>query len=70
MGGMLSPPIPLQHPSDDPQSDHPGDQQEMNGRVDQATGSETDSEEELEVLYDHVLNCYYDPKTHKYYELA
>ena len=27
-------------------------------------------EEELDLLYDPCLNCYFDPKTHKYYELA
>ena len=27
-------------------------------------------EEELDLLYDPFLNCYFDPKTHKYYELA
>jgi len=31
---------------------------------------ESDSEEELDLLYDPVLNCYFDPKTCKYYELA
>ncbi|XP_046841413.1 protein CFAP20DC-like isoform X2 [Xenia sp. Carnegie-2017] len=32
------------------------------------TGS--DQEEELDLLYDPCLNCYFDPRTHKYYELA
>ena len=27
-------------------------------------------EEELDLLYDPCLNCYFDPRTHKYYELA
>lgn len=27
-------------------------------------------QEELDLLYDPCLNCYFDPKTHKYYELA
>ena len=31
---------------------------------------ESDKEEELDLLYDPVLNCYYDPQTCKYYELA
>jgi len=26
--------------------------------------------EELDLLYDGILNCYYDPRTNKYYELA
>nr|CAB3227123.1 uncharacterized protein C3orf67 homolog [Phallusia mammillata] len=33
------------------------------------TGGETDEEEMLELLYDPCLNCYFDPKTGKYYEL-
>ena len=28
------------------------------------------NEEELDLLYDPCLNCYFDPRTHKYYELA
>lgn len=28
------------------------------------------NEEQLDLLYDSHLNCYYDPKTGKYYELA
>lgn len=31
---------------------------------------DTDGEEELDLLYDPCLNCYFDPKTGKYYELA
>ena len=31
---------------------------------------ETDEEDELDLLYDPVLNCYFDPKTCKYYELV
>jgi len=34
------------------------------------TIEEDSGEEELDLLYDPVLNCYYDPKTCKYYELA
>ena len=29
----------------------------------------TDEEKELDLLFDPVLNCYFDPKTQKYYEL-
>ena len=29
-----------------------------------------DEREELDLLYDGILNCYYDPRTNKYYELA
>ena len=31
---------------------------------------ETDEEDELDLLFDPVLNCYFDPKTCKYYELV
>ena len=31
--------------------------------------SEEDEEEEVELVLDPVLGCYYDPKTHEYYEL-
>lgn len=31
---------------------------------------EEDEDEYLNVLYDPCLNCYFDPKTGKYYELA
>ena len=29
-----------------------------------------DEREELDLLYDGILNCYYAPRTNKYYELA
>ena len=29
----------------------------------------SNNEEEIELIYDADFNCYYDPKTHKYYEL-
>lgn len=32
-------------------------------------GDTTDDEEMLDLLYDPCLNCYFDPKTGKYYEL-
>jgi len=31
---------------------------------------DTTNEEELDLLYDPCLYCYFDPRTHKYYELA
>ena len=34
-----------------------------------ATPGETDEEEMLDLMYDPCLNCYFDPKTGKYYEL-
>lgn len=32
--------------------------------------NEEDDDEYLNLLYDPCLNCYFDPKTGKYYELA
>ena len=32
-------------------------------------GEDDDDNEDLELMYDPVLNCYFDPKTNKYYEL-
>ena len=29
-----------------------------------------DAEDELELRFDPMLNCYFDPVTHRYYELA
>ena len=44
-----------------------------NGRyaVQNSTGKSPSSntEDEIELIYDADFNCYYDPKTHKYYEL-
>lgn len=34
------------------------------------TGPDVSGEEELDLLYDPCLNCYFDPVTGKYYELA
>ncbi len=28
-----------------------------------------DDEPDLDLIYDPVLNCYFDPRTNKYYEL-
>jgi len=33
------------------------------------TAGDTDDEEMLDLLYDPCLNCYFDPKSGKYYEL-
>ncbi|CAK8682385.1 unnamed protein product [Clavelina lepadiformis] len=34
-----------------------------------SNGAETDEEEMLDLMYDPCLNCYFDPKNGKYYEL-
>ncbi|CAK8682363.1 unnamed protein product [Clavelina lepadiformis] len=34
-----------------------------------SNGAETDEEEMLDLMYDPCLNCYFDPKSGKYYEL-
>ncbi|XP_077982814.1 protein CFAP20DC-like [Glandiceps talaboti] len=39
-------------------------------RKDDSGKGESDGEEELELLYDPCLNCYFDPKSCKYYELV
>ena len=45
--------------------------QESAERPAEGTGPGGDDErEELDLLYDGILNCYYDPRTNKYYELA
>ncbi|XP_071477950.1 protein CFAP20DC-like [Diadema antillarum] len=49
-------------------SRHKSSSSESQARV--GPGGETDGEEELDLLYDPCLNCYFDPKTGKYYELA
>ncbi len=41
----------------------------MKTRKGEGGSMETDDEEELDLLFDPVLNCYFDPKTCKYYEL-
>ena len=35
----------------------------------EGTGPGGDDERGLDLLYDGILNCYYDPRTNKYYEL-
>nr|XP_006820956.1 PREDICTED: uncharacterized protein C3orf67 homolog [Saccoglossus kowalevskii] len=40
------------------------------GRKDDSGKGESDGDEELELLYDPCLNCYFDPKNCKYYELV
>lgn len=37
--------------------------------VDPAAAGRGGSEEEVDLLFDPVLNCYYDPATNRYYEL-
>ncbi|XP_042262080.1 uncharacterized protein C3orf67 homolog isoform X1 [Thunnus maccoyii] len=64
---VLSPPI--MPPSRRRRSDNPGNHCE--GLI--GGGDESANEEEneyLNLLYDPCLNCYFDPKTGKYYELA
>ena len=42
--------------------------QRQDSRYHNTDGEE--EEEELDLLYDQVLDCYYDPKTNKYYQLV
>uniref|UniRef100_A0A3Q3SKR7 Uncharacterized protein n=1 Tax=Mastacembelus armatus TaxID=205130 RepID=A0A3Q3SKR7_9TELE len=54
---ILSPPI------------MPPSQQRRSGK-DESVNEVEDEDEFLNLFYDHCLNCYFDPKTGKYYELA
>lgn len=36
----------------------------------QSQQEQEEEEEELELMYDPQLKCFYDPHTHKYYELV
>ena len=63
MGGMLSP-VPVESM----ESLEPGLQgKDVEERAGQLGEKETD---ELELMYDPQLNCFYDPNTCKYYELV
>jgi len=37
--------------------------------TEESTTEHHDAKEEVELIYDPVLNCYYDHRTHTYYEL-
>ncbi|XP_026202862.1 uncharacterized protein C3orf67 homolog isoform X3 [Anabas testudineus] len=63
---VLSPPI--MPPSQRRRSDSTRNNQENPVRGEDVSGKEED--EYLNLLYDPCLNCYFDPKTGKYYELA
>lgn len=39
------------------------------GNVGKQTAVENEEGEMLDVLYDPILGCYYDPKSNSYYEL-
>lgn len=61
-----------QRPFSPPIGDRDRDQMDYNksGGVEASAQKETVKDEnEVELLYDPVLNCYYDHKTHTYYEL-
>lgn len=42
----------------------------ITGRDESVNEEEKEEDEYLNLLYDPCLNCYFDPKTGKYYELA
>ncbi|KAL8587139.1 hypothetical protein ACOMHN_026107 [Nucella lapillus] len=68
---VFSPPIIL--PSDrDLQGTLEGQFEDLNdaGADAHTTGPRTSEDEELDLMFDPNLNCYYDPKTLRYYELA
>lgn len=70
--GVCSPPVPLRgapgsNSLDDISSlSNPSPRKQITGE----SAKNTDDEEELDLLYDSQINCYYDPKTYKYYELS
>ncbi|KAI0237237.1 hypothetical protein LSAT2_012249 [Lamellibrachia satsuma] len=73
-GNVFSPPIVLPSAM---QNDGSQDLGNLSAKTDvkcrmnsQSEDTVTDEEDELDLLYDPVLNCYYDPKTCKYYELV
>ncbi|CAC5379788.1 Uncharacterized protein C3orf67 homolog [Mytilus coruscus] len=67
--GVFSPPIILPHELANSTEDF--SISSTSPTKDQITGrpQDTDNEEELDLMYDPCLNCYYDPNTCKYYEL-
>eukprot|EP00058_Branchiostoma_floridae_P021174 XP_002606664.1 hypothetical protein BRAFLDRAFT_72565 [Branchiostoma floridae] len=73
---VFSPPIvlpsehkPLEHRDLSPRKP-PGPNLDISPGSVQSTEQEQQLEEELDLLYDPCLNCYFDPKSCKYYELA
>lgn len=78
-GNVFSPPIVL--PSQKGSSSLSPSALQVNNQKDTFPGrnvappssreqGDTDEEDELDLLYDPVLNCYFDPKSCKYYELV
>ncbi|KAM4587296.1 protein CFAP20DC [Odontesthes bonariensis] len=66
---VLSPPI--MPPSQQRRSGNTQNNLESRGRGEDGLGKEEENEDEyLNLLYDPCLNCYFDPKTGKYYELS
>ncbi|XP_064632404.1 protein CFAP20DC-like [Lineus longissimus] len=51
-------------------SDSRGRRSRLNSQGETALEQDTDEEDELDLLYDPCLNCYFDPKTCRYYELV
>ncbi|XP_034550105.1 uncharacterized protein C3orf67 homolog isoform X2 [Notolabrus celidotus] len=66
---VLSPPImpPSQQRRSDGTWNNPGN---LIAGEEESLNEEENEEEYLNLLYDPCLNCYFDPKTGKYYELA
>ncbi|XP_070707199.1 protein CFAP20DC [Pempheris klunzingeri] len=66
---VLSPPI--MPPSQQRRSHSTwNNRKNLTGGEDEAMNEEDNEDEYLNLLYDPCLNCYFDPKTGKYYELA
>ncbi|KAK3579069.1 hypothetical protein CHS0354_029929 [Potamilus streckersoni] len=71
-GGVFSPPIVLPHEQRDQTLSNSLDDISMSSLSPRKplTDADKTEEDELDLLYDPCLNCYYDPVTCKYYELA
>lgn len=63
MGGVLSPALLDTGHLETAHSSHPSHPSQ------QLEQTDTDKPDELELMYDPQLNCFYDPVTYKYYEL-
>ena len=45
-------------------------QEEESVLSDSAEADDVDDDDEIDLMYDPCLNCFFDPRTNKYYELA
>ncbi|XP_071350741.1 protein CFAP20DC isoform X3 [Trachinotus anak] len=67
---VLSPPIMPPSPRRRSKNTWNNRENQVGGGADESLNEEGEEDEYLNLLYDPCLNCYFDPKTGKYYELA